>query len=290
MKETISIRLFNTLQKGKGQLGREALQRIVCFLESQRTAEDSFIGKSGKADLYYTLFGWMLSYVLGIRLDPQKTALYLAQQDVNSLDLIHYAAYIRCRMINNLTNKGKVGLLFSSLFSKAVRELESFHSLPHNDPQSPYTWFVWLSILEDTGNKISGKDEIPEALSAYHLPEGGYMNTQDGLTATTNATAAALAVIGQLVGYKENTDINYVRDLQEESGGFKAAEASPVPDLLSTATSLLILSNYGVKPKYPAKDFIEAHWLDSGGFSATLLDDKSDVEYTFYGLLALGSM
>jgi hypothetical protein len=30
--------------------------------------------------------------------------------------------------------------------------------------------------------------------------------------------------------------------------------------------------------------------LDSGGFSATLLEDTSDVEYTFYGLLALGTI
>jgi len=42
-------------------------------------------------------------------------------------------------------------------------------------------------------------------------------------------------------------------------------------------------------PKFNANDFIDAHWLPSGGFSATLIDETSDVEYTFYGLLALGA-
>ena len=36
--------------------------------------------------------------------------------------------------------------------------------------------------------------------------------------------------------------------------------------------------------------FVQAHWLESGGFAPTLLDDYSDVEYVFYGLLALGSI
>jgi hypothetical protein len=60
--------------------------------------------------------------------------------------------------------------------------------------------------------------------------------------------------------------------------------------LLSTATALFALRCYGVEPRYSAVDFIEGHWLDDGGFAATLLDDESDVEYLFYGLLALGTL
>lgn len=309
MKETISLKLFRTLQKGKKQLSKEAVEQISCFVKSQRTEEESFIDKSGKADLYYTLFGWILSYILGIRMNAQKTGLYLERQHTASLDLIHYTAYMRCRMIRQLLDGGKIRLLFKSLFTTEVRDLQDFKGLPHNDLQSPYTQFIWLSLLEDTGQikkfKVQGsKFKIPSSqqslnfkpetlnfdLSRYHTEGGGYMNTTDGLTATTNATVAALAVKGQLDGYKKNADVDFLRNLQEASGGFKAAKASPLPDLLSTATSLFMLNCYGIKPAYPTRDFIEAHWLDSGGFSATLLDDKSDVEYTFYGLLALGSL
>lgn len=287
---SISIKLFRTLQKGKALLGKEALDRIGGFVESQRTEGDAFVNKGGKADVYYTVFGWMLSYLLGIRLDAQKTPVYLATFDTDSLDLIHYAAYMRCRMIQQFMKRGKAGLLLRSLFPTEVKALADFKEVPHNDLYSPYTRFIWLSLLEDTGQRIPDKKGVMGSLGDYQLPEGGYRNIRDGLTATTNATAAALVVRGQLEGYQENKDVFYLRDRQDISGGFHATMASPIPDLLSTATALFVLSCYKVRPKYAARDFIEAHWLDSGGFSSTLLEDKSDVEYTFYGLLALGAI
>lgn len=290
MKETISMKLFRTLQKGREQLSAEALGRVSGFVESQRTEDDAFVNKSGQEDLYYTLFGWMLSYVLGIRLDYRKAARYLERQDIKRLDLIHYAAYVRCRMILQLMKSGKIGILFRALFSLKIKSLNEFDGLPHDDLQSPYTRFIQLSLLEDTGHKINTENESD--FSDYHASGGGFMNTRDGLTATTNATVAALAVKGQLFGYRKGEDIFYLRELQDESGGFGAAVASPIPDLLSTATALFMLRCYGIKPKYPtqARDFVEAHWLDAGGFAATLMDEKSDVEYTFYALLALGAI
>ncbi|MDL2281651.1 hypothetical protein LJC44_00855 [Parabacteroides sp. OttesenSCG-928-G06] len=277
MGENISIKLLKSLKRGRKQLSREAQERIAGFVLSQRTEEGTFMDKSGRPDLYYTLFGWMLSYVLGIATDKKKQKAYLASLDTGCLDLIHYAAYMRCRMVLNPFSSTK------------IKALEDFNNVPHNDRQSPYTQFVWLSLSEDTGNRIRNKKEIVDSLAPYRSETGGYRNTIDGLSATTNATVAALAIKGQFEGYRDNADVGFLSRLQQSSGGFGAAEASPVPDLLSTATSLFMLSCYGVKPVYEARDFIESHWLDSGGFSATLLDDTSDVEYTFYGLLAMGS-
>ena len=91
-------------------------------------------------------------------------------------------------------------------------------------------------------------------------------------------------------GYKPIDDLFYLRDTQDETGGFKAGRGAPVPDILSTATTLFLMGCYDIRPVRPVHDFIEAHWLDSGGFSATLLEDSSDVEYVFYGLLALGAL
>lgn len=290
MRDTISTKLLHTLQKGKDRLTGEALRRMSDFVVSQRTAEHAFMNKSGKADLYYTSFGRILSYLLGIKLDLKKTARYLEQFDPENLDLIHYAAYIRCRMLKQLMEGGKTGLWLRSLFATKVKDLNTFNGLPHNDLHSPYTRFIWLSLLEDMGHRIKNIPGVRDGLAAYRLNDGGYRNTTHGSAATTNATVAALAVIGQCEGYNDEPDIFYLRDLQEPSGGFKAAKASPVPDMLSTATSLFMLSCYNVQPRYPAEDFIEAHWLEQGGFSATLLEDKSDVEYTFYGLLALGAI
>jgi hypothetical protein len=290
MKNTVSAKLLHALLKGKKQLSTEALSRISHFIESQRADDESFINKSGISDLYYTSFGWILSYMLGIKSDIQKMEFYLSKQEPETLDLIHYAAYMRCRMIVQLMKNGKTGFMLRSFFSTKVKLLDDFKSVPHNDMQSPYTQYIMLSLIEDAGQGIYDKKYVAASFADYHSTGGGYRNTKDGPAATTNATVAALAVKGQLTGYKENEDVLYLRKLQNASGGFSAAASSPVPDLLSTATALFMLNCYHIKPIYPAGDFIEAHWLDSGGFSATLLDDKSDVEYTFYGLLALGTV
>ena len=289
MKETLSIKLFNTLKKGKEHLANDALDRVLGFVESQRTNEDSFIDKSGKSDIYYTMFGWILSYVLGIKLDAKKTKFYLSQQNTQTMDLIHYAAYMRCCTIRKLIKFGKAGLFFDSLFSAPI-DIKHISGFPHCDEQSPYSLFIYLSLLEDGGHKIKDKNNILSSLRQYKTQEGGYSNIKNSNKITTNATVAALAIKGQLEGYKNNDEIDTLCYLQEESGGFAATKESPIPDILSTATSLFIMNCYNKQPKFSAEDFIEAHWLDSGGFSATILEEISDVEYTFYGLLALGTL
>ncbi len=290
MRETLSIKLFKTLQKGKKNLNPEALHRIENFVLSQRLEDDSFMNKSGMSDIYYTLFGWMLSYVLGIRLNPEKMNAYLAAQDMEQMDLIHYAACMRCRMICNLMEKGKTRFLLRSFSSVEIKQLHQFADVPHNDLQSPYSRYIWLSLLEDTGHTIKDKEVVLQSLSRYQIPGGGYSNLPNSDVASTNATVAALAVIGELEHYRMNDGVSYLQQLQEVTGGFCAVKGSPLPDLLSTATSLFMLNCYGRRPTYSSGSFIEAHWLDMGGFSATIMEESSDVEYTFYGLLALGTI
>lgn len=290
MKTTLSIRLMNTVRNGKQRLGKEALRRMVRFVGSQRTDDGAFVNKSGEADIYYTFFGWCLSGLLGIGSDAGRRAAYLEQQPVAQMDLVHYAAYMRCRLLHAWMKGERMRWLLNPVFPVGIRNLTSFAGVPHQDTDSPYTRFIRLSLLEDTGHKEKEKDRVLETLERYRVPEGGYTNVSARKVATTNATAAALAVIGQLKGYKPGEDLFYLRDTQEETGGFKATKASPVPDLLSTATALFILKNYGIRPRHSAADFIEAHGLDSGGFAATLWENDGDVEYLFYGLLALGAI
>lgn len=290
MRTTISTKLTQTLLRGRKRLSGEALRRLSRFVESQKTAEDTFINKSGEVDLYYTSFGWLLSYVLGIELNRENRRIYVESQPAMSLDLVHYAAYMRCVLLHDLMKDGKLRFLLGTVRPMPVRSLSSFKDLPHNDMKAPYTRFIWMSLLEDTRNKEKETTEVLNELGYYHVKGGGYSNLRDREVPTTNATVAALAIIGQLKGYKPTDDLFYLRDTQDETGGFRAGQGAPVPDLLSTATALFIMRCYGVRSLKAADDFIEAHWLDSGGFSATLLEDSSDVEYVFYGLLALGAL
>lgn len=283
MQRSVTIKLLQTLQRGCSSLGVQARELIVGFLLSQRTERGAYVNKQGEEDLYYTAFGWLLESALGLRQDAEAMERYLAEVDLESLDLVHYAAAVRCRLLQRGA-KGRLSLLWQALQRTPTRELESFRSVPNNDRKAPYTQFIWMSLCEDTRN-----DYQPAALDAYRTSDGGYANVKGGKEMATNATAAALMVVGQSEGY-DAARVSPLLQAQEPSGGFRATSVAPIPDLLSTATALFVLNCYGVRPRYEAADFVEAHWLESGGFAATLLDEKSDVEYLFYGLLALGTL
>ena len=69
---------------------------------------------------------------------------------------------------------------------------------------------------------------------------------------------------------------------------------APMPDLLSTATTLHALACLEREVPAPIRerclDFIDTLWSAEGGFHGHWADDHLDAEYTFYGLLALGHL
>lgn len=288
MKEPLSIRLMRALRVGIGKLSSEATTLIRQYVESQCVSgEVCFMNKSGVPDLYYTAFGWLLAALLDIKLDRERRKVFLGSQEKVALNLIHYAALMRCYLLDDWMDKGGLRLALTGITRREVRNLDSFRETPQGDACSPYSQFIWQGVLEDTGN---GHLIKIQDLENYHVATGGYANYQEKVVPTINATAAALAIKGQLEGWKKNTDVEALRQMQEDNGGFKASPSAPLADLLSTATALFILKQYKVKPAFNAEDFIISHWQDGGGFSATILDDSSDVEYVFYGLLAIGAI
>ena len=80
---------------------------------------------------------------------------------------------------------------------------------------------------------------------------------------------------------------------RDKSGGIMAVPQAPMPDLLSTATALHTLTVLGEDLSDWSEfclDYIDSLWVNTGGFYAHWSDDKLDVEYLFYGLLALGHL
>lgn len=123
----------------------------------------------------------------------------------------------------------------------------------------------------------SGKDETIEV--EMNMPK----------VKTTNAVCCILAMQHQTGSQLDAMLVEWLRQRQDTTGGFYASDAAPIPDMLSTAVGLFTLRLIGVRAS-DASDFIKAHWLDNGGFAPTLYDNYSDVEYVFYGLLALGAI
>ena len=105
---------------------------------------------------------------------------------------------------------------------------------------------------------------------------------------TTTGACCVLSMQWQTGKPLDHARVDWLRQRQDTSGGFYANQQAPIPDLLSTAAALFTLRLTGVEAK-DATQFVQAHWLERGGFAPTLYDNYTDVEYVFYGLLALGS-
>ena len=91
------------------------------------------------------------------------------------------------------------------------------------------------------------------------------------------ATAAALCL------HPDETTAAALAGLQNPDGTF------PGGDLLSTAVSLYALHRTGHKANYDVRDFLSGCFRPTGLFAAVPADPFGDLEYTVYGLLALGA-
>ncbi len=113
------------------------------------------------------------------------------------------------------------------------------------------------------------------------------------VTGSTNASAAALVTLHTLSAQPNRPAAQWLLAQRHAQGGFVAAPGAPLPDLLSTATTLhaLAVSQVSLEPLHEAcLDFIDSLWSNTGGFHGHWLDETLDAEYTFYGLLALGHL
>lgn len=240
MRGNLSYQLLQTLRNGAARLDEEAYRRVCSFVEGQRTDGEAFMNRGEQADLYYTMFGWMLCYALGVHSDGEVRKAFLKQFDPACLDTLHQTVLTFCESLDRLL------------------------SLPQ------YTHSLVLRLMANDRSLL------------------GFFDTyqRHGSGEGTNALAARLSV-----AQKPDAELQErLLSVQHESGGFLAHERAAIPDMLSTAVALFAMKRLGLSPRYDAKPFIEAHWHDDGSFTATLLDEHGDVEYEFYGLLALGSL
>ncbi len=153
---------------------------------------------------------------------------------------------------------------------------------------------LMLSVPESLGrDDVYGQffDFIRKEMN-FRRPKVSEIRKPESLTST--AVCCILAMQYQSGVACDTTMIKWLCERQHESGGFCASEVTTTPDLLTTAVALFTLRLIGQEVRlngYEVRDtstFISLHWLDTGGFAPTLLDDYSDVEYVFYGLLGLG--
>lgn len=264
------------------------------YLRSQRAPEGGFRNRGGQADLYYESFGLSASLVLDMDCALPTEEAFVDGFAAGELDLVHLSTLARSRALlrrmggrpGRTTDEGT-----RALGNFASREGAFAHEA--GTAASPYAIFLALGILQDEGSPVERGELLSETLRGLRHSEGRYHHPSSSFAGALLSTAAAVTSLRHLGAALDEEALSWMARQQTPSGGFLAAPESPMPDLLSTAVALYTLRSCGkdmTTVGERARPFLEDHWCDDGSFTATLLDERGDCEYLFYGLLALGAL
>lgn len=272
----------------------ESTELVAAFLRQQLTPSGGFRDRAGAPDLYYTVFG--LEGLIALHHDPlsEQTKAWLRSFGHGaSLDFVHLTCLARAWATMSRSSPGvSVPDLLAQIESFRAAD-GGYNPAPHATAGTAYGAFLAVGAYQDLGSLPPGVEQLLTSLDGLRAADGAYGN-QPGMPAgQTSATAAAIAVQRQLGRDVDPALGDWLVGQVHPQGGFIAAPAVPMPDLLSTATALHALATLQ-RPLNGLRelclDFVDSLWTNRGGFYGSWADDHLDCEYTYYGLLALGHL
>ena len=260
------------LAKAPQILDDEMVSEIRSFVIRQQTNEGGFADRGGKTDLYYTLFGIYVAEALSVSNVFEPARNYVINQVHNShLSGVHL--YCGAILYSKLIGSDETS---EKLRRQIISDLRI--STSEQPEYSGFLGILALYYLEDYRN-------IQHVVNQYKRSVTLKENTPCPVV-------AANAVIQAMAGKRSSGNAEVLYSFRRENGGFAALHRAPSDDLLSTGVALYTLHFLEADIRLIKPDclgFID-NLYDNGGFRSTSEDYMTDVEYTFYGLLALGSM
>lgn len=292
---SLRLQMLQVARLGARELG-ESADLVRQFLHGQFNADGGGVDRVGKADLYYTIFALAGLQALEEALPIERVEPWLKKfGEGEGLDFVHLGALARCWSAigaEKLNDAGKDQLLTRI---EAYRSDDGgYDSDPGNASGNAYGCFVGFGAYQDLGREVPEALRMVQCLKLLETPDGAWGNARKLPIGSTNATAAAVTLLHQL-GMPINANVgDWLLAQAHPQGGFLAMPKAPIPDLLSTATSLHALACLEVplpeRVRESCLDFLDTLWSAQGGFHGHWADDHLDAEYTFYGLLALGHL
>ncbi len=269
---------------------------VRAFFERQFTAAGGACDRDGRPDLYYTIFALAGRQALQMEPTPGLLEPWLRTfGDGTELDFVHLGALARCWAAIGLEKmpEGLSDSILARLEAHRSRD-GGYDADSGSEFGNAYGCFVALGAYQDLRREMPEPLRMVQCLKFLETPDGAWANARGLRVGSTNATAAAVTLLHQL-GVPVNAIVgDWLLAQAHPDGGFLAMPRAPLPDLLSTATTLHALSCLDREVPAPIRerclDFIDTLWSAEGGFHGHWADDHLDAEYTFYGLLALGHL
>jgi prenyltransferase beta subunit len=283
----------------------ESAELVLNFLRQQQNKDGGFKDRTGKSDLYYTVFG--LDGLLALEVQSSKAKVQNFQQarrfldglgPGEGLDFVHLCCLARAWA--TISSQDPTKPYPADFQENILRRIERFRS--KDGGYSPvaaaefgtaYGCFLAVGAYQDMKTELPARLRLVQCLKLLETKEGGWANERNSGMGSTNATAAASTVLRNLSVPINQSVGDWLLAQCHREGGFLAAPNAPIPDLLSTATALHALAGMQIsfeRVKEKCLDFIDTLWTNEGGFHGNWSDEHLDCEYTYYGLLALGHL
>ncbi len=292
---SLRIEMLRTAEKAPEALG-DSTPLVTAFFRSQISPYGAGLDRAGKPDLYYTIFALAGLQALRAQIPLKPVQDYLRSfGDGAGLNFVHLGALARCWAAIGCEK------MAPGLAEVLLQRIESFRSADggyDSDRGSAhgnaYGCFVALGAYQDLHAVQPEPMEMVQCLKRLETTDGVWANAPGLALGSTNATAAAVMVLLQLGIPLEYQVADWLQARCHAQGGFLAMPAAPLPDLLSTATSVHALVSMEVvitgSMRNRCLDFLDTLWSNRGGFHGHWADADIDAEYTFYGLLAMGHL
>ncbi len=287
------------LRNALNLLDEQGREEVLKFLISQQNPDGGFQDRGGRSDLYYSLFGGLMlragkSEVRSLKSEgaqletrnPQPVTTLPELVEVAILNLKQYIAQQSNSEVPGFIEKCCWVLLQKELKTGRDSQIRAMFSLgksfwkERHSINISYRSFVLFLTLDAVLPfrkilKIGAKKMLTRTTIDHHSP---------------CSEVAAKVFLQKMTNQEGLEDQELLMSFAFKSGGFKTFAHLGNSDMLSTAVALFAL-NFAdcdlrlLKPT--CLDFIGQNFSGEAFLSGDG-DPTTDVEYTFYGLLALG--
>ena len=262
---------IKNVEKGFLMLDEKSQQEVTDFISHQQHQNGAFTDRAGNPDLYYSLFGAWMSTALKLKVQQKRLADYIKKnQPVEQKIVKRFSHLLISVSMENDIKKPSIPVYLKMAFSnnrqinvayKAFLFLLSFDALYGRQP-------MWFSLFRAGLTFYRSSENLPCSF------------------------ISALLIGRFLTGMKTMQEQKQLFSYFEEGKGFKIYRESENGDLLSTAVALFALKKTGADLRMAAPDALNLvqQNFESGAFLSGDGDETRDLEYTFYGLLILGTL
>jgi prenyltransferase beta subunit len=270
----------------------EAVKLVESFIRAKQNADGGFCDREGASDLYYTVFAIDGLTALQAELPCESIVGYLQGFGTgDGLDFVH-----RCCLARVWSAMPELGVDVGEVLAglEAYRtEDGGYNQKPAARAGSAYGCLLAYGAYADHSLQPPGVSRFGDCLDRLRTPDGAWGNEPGMSEGTATASAAAVTLARNLRQPIPDGLGEWLLGCAHADGGFRAFPAAPMPDLLSTAVVLHALDGLQVEFagfKERCLDFVDSLWVNEGGFHGHWADEVLDLEYTYYGLLALGHL